>query len=459
MEHFSLKQAAQALNTSCAFDGEVSSVVIDNRMVTPGALFFAIKGERFDGHNFVAGALESGAIGAVCTYVPKNCEGKNILLVKDTGIAFLELARWYRRQFSIPVVGITGSVGKTTTKEMVACVLASNFKTLFTEGNLNNQIGVPRMCFRLDNSFEAAIFEMGMSGFGEISSLTNTVLPTIGLITNIGVSHIENLGSRDGILKAKMELLEGMEKDAPLFLNLDNDMLCTAGKSITDRKVYYYSADSTDADYYAENITIGGEGSVFDVVIKRNGKRVNVKLPAAGKHNVLNACAAIGIGDVLGIGAQEAASALEDYTPSGMRQKIVKKGSLTVIEDCYNASPDSIKAALNVLRDIGTTGRKIAVLGDMLELGAHSQEAHTSCGEIAAQSDIDYIFAYGNHARFYVEGAHKAGLDAEFFEDKNALFSALLEYLGANDTILFKASRGMKLEEVIERLYSECENI
>ncbi|MBQ6569463.1 MAG: UDP-N-acetylmuramoyl-tripeptide--D-alanyl-D-alanine ligase [Clostridia bacterium] len=457
MEQFTLKQAAQALGSSCGSEQTVKNVVIDTRLVEEGSLFFAIKGERFDGHDFVGAALEAGACGAVCTRVPEGCDSRKIILVDDTSESFLALAAWYRQQFDIPVVGITGSVGKTTTKEMVACVLATKYKTLFTEGNLNNQIGVPRMCFKLDKSCGAAVLEMGMSAFGEISSLTRVVRPTVGLITNIGVSHIENLGSREGILKAKMEILEGMNPEAPLFLNADNDLLSLEGKNIKGRKVYYYSAQSRDADYYAENIKIGGLGSTFDVVVKESGRRVSINLPAAGMHNVLNACAAIGIGDLLGVDIKDAAKALEGYTPTGMRQKIVKKGSLTVIEDCYNASPDSVKAALSVLRDIECDGRRIAVLGDMLELGAYAKEAHTACGEVAAQSEVDMLFAYGDNARYYVEGVAKKGLSGKYFEDKNELFSALAEYIDENDTILFKASRGMKLEEIIERLYTECD--
>jgi len=458
MEHFTVKQAAEALGSICNFDSTVTDVVIDNRLVTKEAMFVAIVGQRLDGHAFVSDAFEKGASCALCSYIPQGCEDKPIILVKDTGEAFLNLAKWYRDKFNIPVVGITGSVGKTTTKEMVAKVLSAKYKTLFTEGNLNNQIGLPKMCFKLDNSFEAAVLEMGMSGFGEIESLSKTAIPTIGLITNIGVSHIENLGSREGILKAKTEILIGMKKDAPLFLNGDDQMLVSAGKEITNRKIVYYSADNTDADYYAENISMTGEGSSFEIVKKSTNEHTKINLPAAGKHNILNACAAFGIGDHLGISAVECAKALSEYTPSGMRQRVVKRGGITVIEDCYNASPDSVKASLSVLRDLETEGRRIAVLGDMLELGSYSPEAHTICGKVASESNIDILFAYGDNAQYYDLGANQGGLECICFNDKSKLLSKLCEYIKDGDTVLFKASRGMKLEEVIEGLYKEREN-
>lgn len=457
MEKFTVSQAAEALGCKLSCDKTVADVVIDNRLVTPGAMFVAIIGERLDGHTFVKDAFEKGAVCAVCSYIPEDCKDKPIIPVKDTGEAFLALAKWYRQKFNIPVIGITGSVGKTTTKEMVAKVLASKFKTLYTEGNLNNQIGLPKMCFKLDSTFEAAVLEMGMSGFGEIESLSCTALPTIGLITNIGVSHIEMLGSREGILKAKTEILKGMSNDAPLFLNGDDEMLSGMRKKIPERKVIFYAVHNVLADFYTENGVFSGEGSTFDIVKKATGARTKIFLPAAGIHNVLNACAAFAIGDYLGISAEQCAKALSEYVPSGMRQRVVKRGGITVIEDCYNASPDSVKASLSVLKNLDIKGKRIAVLGDMLELGDYSQRAHGDCGAAAA-GNADILFVYGDNAGYYLEGAKSKGLECLCFNDKNELLSKLCEYVKDNDAVLFKASRRMKLEEVIEGLYKERES-
>ncbi len=451
MESMKLTEIASALGAeySGGSDVPVTNVTIDSREVDTGSLFIAVKGDRFDAHDFVPDVLAKGAAAAVCSKRIEGAPQDRIIYVPDTRLALLALAKHYRSKFDIPVVGLTGSVGKTTTKEMVAAVLSQKYRTLATQGNFNNEIGLPKMCFKLDASYEAAVFEMGMSGFGEISRLTRTALPSVGIITNIGVSHIEMLGSREGILKAKMEILEGMSSDAPLIINGDNDLLPGGVKDIPN-PVVVCGISCKEADCRAESIEQHPDRMSF--VINFRGSRYPVELPAVGMHNVYNACIAFACGMLLGVSPEQAVKGLSEYVPAGMRQKIVRKGGITVIEDCYNASPDSIKASLSVLRDIDCA-RRIAVLGDMKELGSYSRRAHLECGAAAAQNGIDVLLAYGPEAKAYIEGAEGAIDTVLHFDDKQALAIKLCSMLQEGDAILFKASRAMKLEEVIESVY------
>ncbi len=455
METMTLREVAAALgaNPAAYADAGVTNITIDSREAGEGTLFFAIKGDRFDAHDFVPDVIAKGAVAAVCSRPIEGMPSEKLLLVDDTRRAFLALAKYYRAKFAIPVVGLTGSVGKTTTKEMVAAVLSQKFKTLATQGNFNNEIGLPKMCFRLDSSFEAAVFEMGMSGFGEISRLTDTARPTVGIITNIGVCHIEMLGSREGILRAKMEILEGMDANAPLIINGDNDLLPEGVKGIPN-PVIVCGVDCENADCRAEEIQQSSEAMRF--VINWRGARYPVTLPAVGIHNVYNACIAFACGMLLGVSPEQAVRGLSVYVPTGMRQKIVRKGGVTVIEDCYNASPDSIKASLRVLRDMDCQ-RRIAVLGDMKELGSYSRTAHLACGKAAGDCGVDVLLAVGDEAKGYVEGAGNTVPRVEHFDDKQALVQALSEMLHEGDAVLVKASRAMKLEEVIAGIYASLD--
>ena len=451
MDSMKLTEIVSALGAdpSGYSDTDITNVTIDSREAGEGSLFVAIRGDRFDGNDFVADVLAKGASAAVCG---RNMEGvpeDKVIVVPDTRLAFLALAKYYRQKFDIPVVGLTGSVGKTTTKEMVAAVLSQKYRTLATQGNFNNEIGLPKMCFRLDGSYEAAVFEMGMSGFGEISRLTDTARPSVGIITNIGVSHIEMLGSREGILKAKMEILEGMKPSAPLIINGDNDLL-PKGVAGIPNPVVVCGISCENADCRAENIEQRSDSMRF--VINYCGSRYPVELPAIGMHNVYNACIAFACGMLLGVTPEQAVKGLSEYVPAGMRQKIVRRGGLTVSEDCYNASPDSIKASLRVLHDIDCT-RRIAVLGDMKELGGYSRIAHLECGRAAADNGIDVLLAYGPEAKAYVEGTEGKVPSAFHFDDKRDLVIKLCALLQEGDAVLFKASRAMKLEEVIESVY------
>lgn len=445
MEKLKLSEIALYLGATYNKDAEFDSVCIDTRKITKGCLFICIKGERFDAHQFADEALSLGA-SAVMIHSDIELNGAYIK-VADTAKAMLSLSGYYRSKFNIPVVGLTGSVGKTTTKEFTHLVVSAKYNAIKTQGNLNNEIGVPQMLFQLNNSVEAAVIEMGMNHFGEISRLVNEVKPTIGLITNIGVSHIENLGSREGILKAKLELCEGLADGAPLILNGDNDMLQTVKDE--NHKVVFYGIEN--GEFKAENIVETENSTSFDIVYY--GKTQHIVIPTIGIHNVYNALAAFTVGYFLDVDPQAAADALGTYVPAGMRQKVVDVDGITSIEDCYNASPDSMRAAIKTLSNI-KGNKKIAVLGDMLELGDYAKTAHTNVGAMVGENKIDYLFAYGNDAKYYVDGAKQSGVKNAFlFDNKEKLSDMLLKTASLGDAVLFKGSRGMKLEDVINTVY------
>lgn len=449
METLKLSEVAKAVNSTVAIDGEITEISTDTRTIQEGCLFIAIKGENSDGHDYVVSAFEKGAKAVV---TERNFGGYNCIVVEDTRKALLDVARYYRKKFNINLIGITGSVGKTTTKEMVALVLSEKFNTLKTTGNLNNEIGLPKTLFELDSSHECAVIEMGMSHFGEISKLTKTALPTMGVITNIGFSHIENLGSQQGILKAKLEILEGMDGSAPIFLNADDISLYQTSYQL-GRETVTFGIKNPDCDFRATDVQQSENYTKFMVSWKEG--RQEVLLPAIGEHNVLNALVSFAIGTKLKLTPMEICNALKKYKSDGLRQNIVQKGNQTVIIDCYNASPDSMKASLTVLSQTNPKGggRRIAVLGDMLELGQMSKRLHSMVGEVAGKSKVDTIFCYGVEATSIGETALTYGKDVKFFTDRQLLELTLKDFLQPNDVVLFKASRGMKLEETINNIY------
>lgn len=445
------KEAAAAVKSTTELCGSFDSVCTDTRKITQGCLFIAIKGENFDGHDFAQKAIESGAEAVICE---RDCGlGDKQILVESTRLALLDLAGYYRSLFKIPVIGITGSVGKTTTKEMTHAVMSSKYNTLKNEGNLNNEIGVPLTLFRLDETHEAAVIEMGMSGFDEISRITKAVRPDAAIISNIGVSHIEHLGSREGILRAKLEILHGMKPDAPIVLNADDDMLITVRPDT--HPVIYYGIDNEKSIFKAFEIT--SKENETELTVGFNGGSGRVSLPSPGRHNVYNALAAVAAGSLFGIEPMDGFEALKGYVPAGMRQRINKKFGMTFIEDCYNASPDSQAAALAVLGSMNAK-RKIAVIGDMLELGAVSEGAHYEVGKKAAENGIDAVFTYGERALQTAKGASDCNISiVKSFLNKEELSRELITFLEQGDAVLFKASRGMKLEEVIFSVYGAFE--
>ena len=452
MKAFTLQEAAAALGLpQMQAQATLADVCTDTRKIQPGSLFVCLRGERFDGHSFASQAAQLGAAALLVDH-PVDADVPQ-LVVTDTGKALLQLAGWYRRRFQLPVVGLTGSVGKTTTKEFIALVLGAKYNTLKTQGNLNNEIGVPQMLFRLEDSHTAAVIEMGMNHFGEISRLTRAVAPTVGLITNIGVSHIENLGSRAGILQAKLEILEGMAPDAPLIVNIDNDMLRTV--KLGDHPLLTFAIDDQSADFTATDIAEQGSTTTFTV--HHTTFTQPVTIPTVGIHNVYNALAAMAVGYVTGVNPAAAAAALANYVPAGMRQNLVQVGGVQVIEDCYNASPDSMRAALQTLGKL-PVHRRYAVLGAMLELGDYAKEAHTQVGKMAAENGIDGVLAYGADAAYIVEAAKQAGLEnARLFDTKESLAQSLAQQVQPGDGVLFKGSRGMHLEDVMHTVYERWE--
>lgn len=432
----------------------ITGISTDSRKIQPGDLFIPLVGENFDGHNYIASAFEKGATAALSQTPVTDFPERIVISVDNTLKALQALAARYRSRFSIPFTGITGSVGKTSTKEMVACALGTRYNVLKNEGNLNNEIGVPLTVFRLDESHEAAVVEMGMSGFGEISVLTSIVRPRVAIITNIGISHIEKLGSRQNILKAKLEILEGLEQGGLLIVNGDDSLLSGAKGLLKVRTVSYGLNEGVD--YQAVNIRSRGIGGIdFDIRVTTGEYTVHVSVP--GIHNVYNALAAIAAGMELSVPIKDIIDGIAQFRTGRMRMDIIDANGLTVINDAYNASPQSVKAALDVLEELECS-RRIAVLGDMLELGEWSVQAHTQTGTDAAACRLDYIVTVGADAAHIAKGAVAAGFPANHaasFSTNDEAFEFLERLLEQGDTVLVKGSRGMKMEEIVQKLVSE----
>ncbi len=453
----SLERAAEFMHGKCVNckECEIVSVTTDTRQIEKGSLFVALKGEKFDGHDFAKKAVENGAVAVVSEKSAADLgENLPVIEVESTYKALLDLAKGYRDSLDISVVGVTGSVGKTTTKDMIAAVLSRGFKTSKTQGNFNNHIGVPKTIFDLDETFKAAVVEMGMNHFGEISNLSKTARPSLSVITCIGVSHIENLGSREGILKAKLEILDGMENDAPIILNADSDLLSEI-ENLGEHPIIKTSASGKDADIIAKNIVGSAEGTRFDVYV--GGEFfVNIFLSAIGIHNVENALLAVAVGVWFGLSEAQIAAGLAAYSPSGMRQRIVEKCGITFIEDCYNASPTSMIASLSVLSSISEGRRAVAVLGDMLELGDITKSAHTEVGEAAGEK-CDEVIACGNFAKGIYDAVLTKECKAQYFETNEKAAQYLVKTLKKGDCVLFKASHSMHFEEIISAVYAALE--
>ena len=419
----------------------------DTRKPIKDGLFIAIKGDNFDGHDFSASAVKGGAAAAVTDHA---VEGLPCIVVKDTRAALLKLAAYFREKFSPIVIGITGSVGKTTTKEMTAVALSGG-RSVFRSGkNFNNEIGLPFQVFKLNRSVTAAVLEMGMSNLGEIERLSKTGCPDICVVTNIGWSHIENLGSRKNILKAKLEILAGAKKHAPLILNGDDKLLSEIINNYPERRVITYGIDFKRADYKAVDIEYYTDRSIFKIV--KGGREIaEVVLYCFGRHNILNALCAVTVAAESGCDPAFAASLLSGYSVSDMRQEIKVSNGHTLILDCYNASPDSMKAAIDVLTEMPVKqgGRRIAVLGDMLELGEFSKTLHEQIGEYISTKNIDILFCYGQNSKYIAWTANiESKIKSIYSSDKTYISDYLRSMAKPGDIILFKASRGMKLEEI-----------
>ena len=451
MESVSLQKLAKAAGSACGDDIIIRDICTDTRNIKEGSLFVALRGERFDGHAFIEQAYEKGAAGVV-TEIPISGH-PGVILVKDTVQALLDIAGYYRSLFRVFVAGVTGSVGKTSTKEMIYAILSAKGKTLKTEGNQNNQIGMPLTLLGLNSGYDNAVIEMGMSGFGEIASMSKSCRPSVGIITNIGVSHMETLGSQENIRKAKLEIMAGMPSEAPLILNGD-DMLLRAVNDIVDRPVIYYGIKYKDADISASDIVVQDGETSF--TIHYYGQEIPASIKTIGRHNVYNALAGFCTGIIADMQPEMIVSAMRVYKNTGMRQNISQKNGITIISDCYNASPDSMRAAVDVLLSVKCSGKRICVLGDMLELGMVSEESHIEVGKLVGRSNVDLLLCYGEQAKDIKRGAIMVGMKhAYHFAQKEELADYLLRNLREGDTVIFKASRGIQLEEVIRMVEEE----
>ncbi len=452
MQNLTIKEVLNATGGTLVKGDETAvfnKIGKDSRAVEDNMLYVAIKGARFDGNDYAKACLDSGAMGCL---VSREVEGEgNIVLVEDTTRALGQLASYYRKKFKIPFVGITGSVGKTTTKDMIACVLAAKYNTHKTEKNHNNHIGLPFTLFELKDEHEISVIEMGMSAFGEIDYLASLVKPETAVFTNIGLSHIENLGSRENILKAKCEMLNHLNKDGFVLMCGDDDMLISMDKTLEfDHK--YYGIENKNCDFVAENIIQDKFSTQFDVCF--DGKKYTVTIPVLGEHNVKNALCAFAVGVHYDIEPEKIIAALEEFIPGPMRQNIIPSDGVTIINDCYNSSPSSVEAGLKTLRQISGK-RKVAVLGDMLEMGELSKELHMLCGKYVVDCKTDFLVCIGDKSRYIIEGATKEGFDennTKFFKTNKEVNEFLDTFLLKDDVVLVKASRGMKLEEIVNHI-------
>ncbi len=460
MEGMTLVEVAEAVCGELVAEGDASGVYptggcIDTRKLKTGEVFFALSGEHTDGHRFVGAALEKGAAAAVVSRawyreVEDRPRGA-LVLSDDPGLAMGDLARVYRRRFEIPVVGITGSTGKTTTKDMAAAVLGTRYRVLATEGNLNNHLGVPLTLFRLSSQHEVAVIEMGISEEGDLRDLCEIVDPTIGVITNIGPTHLEFLGSVEGVAKAKGELLEYLDESSMAILNLD-DLWTSKERARLKGRLLDFGIEKI-CQFRGEGLILDQEGCGH---FSLQGRSFHLSIP--GRHNVYNALAAAAVGAALGVPVAEAAAALASFHPSRLRSQVVEQGGVRLLNDAYNANPVSMRAALESLSQMSPPkkgGRRVAVLGDMLELGSVAKRDHREVGIFAAIRGIDALFALGDLARKVAEGGVEGGLPAErsrAFTGRDALVGALEDFLMPGDLLLLKGSRGLAMEEVARAL-------
>ena len=466
MEYISLGEILEATEGEVVVEGEIGEhamhkdVCIDTRVIKDNDIFIAIKGDNFNANDFAVVASKKGA--SICIIDEIKFEKAEfnktttVIKVVDTKKALLKLAKFYIHKLNLKVVGITGSTGKTSTKDLVAAVLSAKFKVFKTLGNFNNEIGLPMMIFKLDKSYDVAVLEMGMSDFGEIHNLCETSKPNIAIITNIGMSHIENLKTRENILKAKMEITDFFSKDNVLIVNSDNDLLKDIIES--DYKLIKTGIDSK-ADFRACNLKIDEEKITFSVIDKGNLIENIIEVNIPGRHNVLNSMLAVACARVMDMSYNEIALGFKKLEATSMRLDITKGKVFTIINDCYNASPDSMIAAIDVLCDVGGNS-KIAILGTMKELGNSAYDEHKKVGEYAKSKKIDLLITLGEFNQAYKEGFNDIN-KYRSFQTYNEVVSFLDGMISPGDVVLVKASRYMKLESIVRELtnINSLENI
>ena len=445
-----LGRVAEFLSATGEFDHRAvaQGYSIDSRTIEPGELFFAVKGERFDGHDFVDAAFTAGAVGTVVRkdQLARYPVKTRLIAVEDTLTGLQTLATAVRRLWAKPLVGVTGSAGKTTTKEAIAQVLASRFRVLKSEGNFNNHFGLPLMLLKLEPEHDAAVIEMGMSHAAEIAALARIAQPEIGVVTNVAPVHLEFFNSVAEIARAKYELIESLPSNGIAILNADDEYVCQFGRDFKGKVVLYGLRPS--ADVRAENIQPrGAEGSQFDLVV--GGCRENVTLPLVGAHNIYNALAAVATGMERGLSPSEAATALAKLRPPDKRGQVVKLGNITFINDCYNSNPKALAAMVEALAGMAAS-RRIVVAGEMLELGPEGEALHRRAGEYMAGRKIDRLLGVRGLCCAMVEAASRAGMRAEFVNTPEEAGEWLVRETQEGDVVLLKASRGVKLEKALE---------
>jgi UDP-N-acetylmuramoyl-tripeptide--D-alanyl-D-alanine ligase len=431
-----------------ARDEVAQAYSIDSRTVNSGQLFFAVKGERLDGHDFVEQALEKGAVAAIVRkdQLSRYPEQARLLAVEHTLIALQTLATAVRKLWGKPLIGVTGSAGKTTTKEAIAHVLASRFRILKSEGNFNNHFGLPLMLLKLEPEFDVAVIEMGMSHAGEIRALARIAQPEIGVVTNVAPVHLEFFDSLAGIARAKYELVESLPANGVAVLNADDEYVSQFGRGFKGKVVLYGTRPT--ADVRAENINSRGtDGSEFDVAI--GAVREPVKLPLVGGHNVLNVLAAIAVGLERGMKPSEAAAALSTLAPADKRGQVLQLGNITVINDCYNSNPKALAAMVDSLAAMPAK-RRIVIAGEMLELGPAGEEMHRQSGAHMARRNIDVVVGVRGLAQAMVDAANGNATHAEFVASAEEAGQWLARETRDGDVVLLKASRGVELERALE---------
>jgi len=430
----------EALKSVC-----ITSVIRDSRAVTPGSLFLCIPGAKADGHDFAGRAYAAGAVCCIAEREFPDAAGPYIL-VESTLSAVKKLGAYYRSLFPIPVVGVTGSVGKTTAKEMIAAVLSEKYRVLKTSENLNNELGVPLTLLSLREEHEAAVIEMGISEFGEMSRLAEMARPDICVMTVIGCCHLENLGDLDGVLRAKGEVFRYMKPDSVAVLNGDDEKLKAFDPGV--RKVTFgFGAENDFVAFDMKNL--GFDGVSFSL----KGPALSIpdaRIPAFGQHLVSAALAAAAVGRLLGLTGEEIARGFLRYAPVGGRANVISTGPLTIIDDCYNANPDSVRASLSSLAMLG--GRKTAILGDMNELGKNTEALHRETGVFAAGTGIDLTVCCGALAKHIADGCAEHGGNTLYFPDKEMLLAHLGDFVRPGDTVLVKASHSHHFEEIVRAL-------
>lgn len=456
MESISIQQLMEAVGAQRLDEGgeiTFSSVSTDSRKMEAGSLFIPLVGERFDGHDYIDKALSGGAAGTLCAVRPERLlPGKAYLLVEDTRLALKDLASWYRGKFSIPFVQITGSVGKTTTKEMIASVLGARYKVLKTPENFNNDIGTPLTLLGLTAEHQAAVIETGMNHAGEIRYLGEMVRPDIAVISNIGDAHIEYLGSREGILQAKCEIFDHLRPDGLAVLNGDDALLGTLELPFETVRC----GKGEGCGVRISDICDHGVGGITCRVTTDKDSYA-LTIPAPGEHMIYSASMAVAIGERLGLSHEEIVRGVAAYTPTGSRMRILKlSGGRTVLDDCYNANPQSVTAALEILAKT-ECGRKVAVLGDMGELGELTEQAHYNMGALAVMLGIDYVVAIGHKAEKIAQGVEESGGAGAHFLTREEAMETILSQLEPDTAMLVKASHVMRFEEIVTKIKQQSD--